>query len=360
MVEKEVVGKSKTTSKMIYMRYEIINKYTPLKRGVRGVFRLLIVLFISSCSTEPQQKTKKITPQKPKVNIEVPIFNADSAYTFVEKQVSFGPRVISSKGWKNCAIWLEKKLKTYTPNVIIQEADITTYDGKNHTLKNIIASFSAEKNNRVALFAHWDSRHIADHDTENTNSPILGANDGGSGVGILIEMARQFSIENPKIGVDIILFDAEDYGQEENSTHPIMEDSWCLGSQHWSKTPHIANYNARYGILLDMVGAKNATFYMEGYSSYFASSILQKVWGKGNKLGYGNHFVYKNGAEIMDDHVYVNHLAHIPTIDIIEYDPSSESHFNKHWHTHKDDMDNIDKNTLNAVGQTLLGVVYSE
>ena len=357
MVEKEVVGRLRIRFEMIDLRYGIFNKTSPLKRGARGVFGLLIILFISSCSTEPQQKK---TTKKPKAKIEVPTFNADSAYTFVAKQVSFGPRVISSKGWKNCAIWLEKKLKTYTPNVIVQEALITTYDGKNHTLKNIITSFSPEKNNRVALFAHWDSRHIADHDTENQNSPILGANDGGSGVGVLLEMARQFSIKKPKIGLDIILFDAEDYGQPENSKFPIMQDSWCLGSQYWSNNPHKPNYFARYGILLDMVGAKDATFRQEQISFYYGSNILQKVWRTASKLGFGNHFVYQNSKQIVDDHYYVNAITGIPTIDIIEYDPATENNFNKHWHTHKDDMDNIDKNTLNAVGQTLLEVIYTE
>ena len=321
---------------------------------------LLIIstLLIIGCSSEPQQKTKLIS--KPKVKIEVPTFNSDSAYAYVAKQVSFGPRVISSKGWKNCAIWLEKKFKTYTPTVIVQEAPVTTYDGKNHTLKNIIASFSTEKNNRVALFAHWDSRHIADHDTKNQNKPILGANDGGSGVGVLIEIARQFRIKKPNIGVDIILFDAEDYGQPENSGFPIMQDSWCLGSQYWSNNPHKANYFAQYGILLDMVGAKDATFRHEQISSYYGSNILQKVWRKASRLGFGNHFVFENANQILDDHYYVNTITGIPTIDIIEYDPATESNFNQHWHTHKDDMDNIDKNTLNAVGQTLLEVIYME
>ena len=319
---------------------------------------IISTLLIIGCSSEPQQKTKAIS--KPKVKIEVPTFNADSAYAFVAKQVSFGPRVISSKGWKNCAIWLEKKFKTYTSTVIVQQAPITTYDEKNHTLKNIIASFSPEKNNRVALFAHWDSRHIADHDTKNQNKPILGANDGGSGVGVLIELARQFSIKNPKIGVDIILFDAEDYGQPENSGFPVMQDSWCLGSQYWSNNPHKPNYFAQYGILLDMVGAKEATFRHEQISFYYASNILQKVWRKASRLGFGNHFVFESANQILDDHYYVNTITGIPTIDIIEYDPATESNFNKHWHTHKDDMDNIDKSTLNAVGQTLLEVIYTE
>ena len=159
---------------------------------------------------------------------------------------------------------------------------------------------------------------------------------------------------------DIILFDAEDYGQPENSNYPLMQDSWCLGSQYWSKNPHKQNYFARYGILLDMVGAKDATFRHEQISFYYGSSILQKVWRKANRLGFGEYFVFENAKQIMDDHYYVNTITGIPTIDIIEYDPSTESNFNKHWHTHKDDMDNIDKETLNAVGQTVLDVIYHE
>jgi hypothetical protein len=325
---------------------------------IRQKIFLFILIVFAGCSSEPQPK--KTNPKKPKAKIEIPTFNADSAYYYVEKQVSFGPRVISSKAWENCAIWLENKFLQYTPNVVVQEAPTTTYDGKQHTLKNIIASFSPEKNNRIALFAHWDSRHIADHDTENQDNPILGANDGGSGVGVLIELARQFSIKNPKIGIDIILFDAEDYGQPENSGYPIMQDSWCLGSQHWSKNPHKANYFARYGILLDMVGGKDATFKHEEFSRYFASNILQKVWRKANRLGYGNYFLFENSNQVLDDHYYVNTILGIPTIDIIEHDHSTETNFNKHWHTHADDMNNIDKNTLKAVGQTLLEVLYRE
>ncbi len=320
----------------------------------RNNILLISCFLIFGCYTESQKKSE------PNIEIKVPVFNADSAYYFVEKQVSFGPRFLSSKGWKDCSFWLEKKLKTYTENVIIQQAPVRTYDGKDHTLKNIIASFSVEKNNRIALFAHWDTRHIADHDTENPNSPILGANDGGSGVAILLEMARQFSKKSPAIGIDIILFDAEDYGQPENSIFPIMQDSWCLGSQYWSKNPHKSNYFARYGILLDMVGAKNATFRHEQTSSYFASDILQKVWRKANNLGFGSYFVFENAQQILDDHYYVNTITGIPTIDIIEYDPRTKTNFNQHWHTHKDDMQNIDKNTLNAVGQTLLETIYRE
>jgi Zn-dependent M28 family amino/carboxypeptidase len=317
---------------------------------------LILFLTIIACNSNQD----KFVEKKPKVKVEVPNFNSDSAYFFVEQQVNFGPRVISSKAWDNCSKYLTNKLESYNAKVIVQQAPITTYDQKNHTLRNIIGSYSPEKNNRIALFAHWDSRHVADYDTFNTSKPILGANDGGSGVGVLLEIARNLDLKNPKIGVDIIFFDAEDYGQPENSKFPNMNDSWCLGSQHWSKNPHKQNYFAKYGILLDMVGGKDAEFWQESISSYYASNIIKKVWDVAHNIGYSNFFIYKNSPQIMDDHYYVNTIAGIPTIDIIEYDPFSKTNFNKHWHTHADNMNNVDRKTLKAVGQTVMDVIYSE
>lgn len=316
----------------------------------------MLFIMVIACNSNKD----KIVEKKPKVKVEVPNFNSDSAYFFVEEQVNFGPRVISSKAWDNCSKYLTNKLESYNAKVIVQQAPITTYDQKKHTLRNIIGSYSPEKNNRIALFAHWDSRHVADYDTINTSQPILGANDGGSGVGVLLEIARNLDLKNPKIGVDIIFFDAEDYGQPENSKFPIMSDSWCLGSQHWSKNPHKQNYFAKYGILLDMVGGKDAEFWQESISSYYASNIIKKVWDVAHNIGYSNFFIYKNSPQIMDDHYYVNTIAGIPTIDIIEYDPFSKTNFNKHWHTHADNMNNVDRKTLKAVGQTVMDVIYSE
>tara|TARA_B100000902_G_scaffold155401_1_gene151847 strand:+ start:29931 stop:30950 length:1020 start_codon:yes stop_codon:yes gene_type:complete len=338
-------------SKINHMKLITLFKLNKLRISI--LFTFLSLIFYSCLIEDQKDNTQK-------VNIEVPNFSPDSAYHFIETQVNFGPRVISSKSWENCAIWLEKEFKKYTPHLIIQEAPVTTYDGKKHVLKNFIASFSPEKKNRVVLFAHWDSRHIADHDTINQEMPILGANDGGSGVGVLLEIARILKANETKIGVDIILFDAEDYGQPENSGFPIQKDTWCLGSQYWSKNLHKKNYYARFGILLDMVGGKNAKFYLEGNSSYYAKNILKKVWKKGHQLGYEKYFIYKDSPEIMDDHLYVNYYANIPTIDIIEYDPLTENNFNKHWHTHQDNMDNIDKRTLKAVGNTILHIIYNE
>lgn len=322
---------------------------------MRQIVPILALALLTACGTDTPKKEKVVKPQ-----VEVPTFNADSAYHYIQTQVDFGPRYISSQGWEACGDYLVNTLKKYTPHVQEQNTPFTTYDGKKHTLRNIIAEFSPEKNNRILLCAHWDTRHVADHDTENTDQPILGANDGGSGVGVLLEVARQLSLQNSNIGVDIILFDAEDYGQPESSLSTPQQHTWCLGSQYWSNNPHKEDYYAHYGILLDMVGAPNAVFTHEAVSKHFAASTLKKVWKTANDLGYGDHFQYQMTPQIIDDHYYINNLAHIPTIDIIEHDSEMPSGFNKHWHTHSDNMQNISKKSLKAVGQTVLDVMYNE
>lgn len=322
------------------------------------------IAIISSClivllSCQEEKKSSQSVKKEVKKTLEVPNFNADSAYLFIQQQVDFGPRFVSSQGWQQCGDFLVEKLKKYTPHVQEQNSPIQTYDGKTHTLRNIIASFSPEKNNRIVLCAHWDTRHIADHDEERENEAILGANDGGSGVGVLLEVARLLAQEESRIGVDIILFDAEDYGNP-NGDGTSTTSSWCIGSQYWSNTPHTTDYYAQYGILLDMVGAKDARFTHEGLSRTYAKRILKKVWAEAQSLGYGSYFVYQPTPQIIDDHYFVNAIANIPTIDIIEHDINTKSGFNKHWHTHGDDMNNINKNTLKAVGQTVTSVVYKE
>jgi len=315
----------------------------------------------TSCGGNNKKPTTDTTINKPIVNI--PVFNEDSAYTFVEQQVKFGPRVPNTPAQTKCADYLVSKLKTFLPNVIVQETKVKAYNGKMLTCKNIIASFKPELNNRIFLSSHWDSRPYADNDPDpkNHNTPIDGANDGASGVGILIEIARQINLNNPKIGIDIILFDVEDYGQPEFFIGPRNEDSWCLGSQYWAKNPHKTNYYAKYGILLDMVGATNATFPKEGFSLDYAPDVVRNVWNAAFKAGYANYFVDGNmGQRITDDHLYVNQIIKIPTIDIIHLNQSGDHSFPIEWHTLKDNINVIDRNTLKAVGQTLMTVIYEE
>lgn len=294
--------------------------------------------------------------------VKVPVFNEDTAFASIEKQVSFGPRVPNTPAHKACAEYLVSKLKSFSDHVFVQEAVVTAFDGTKLNCKNVIASFYPEKKQRIMICTHWDARPFADQDTKDTDKPIDAANDGGSGVGVIMELARHLKVAEPSVGVDFILFDAEDYGQPENvkKTSP-GEDTYCLGTQYWAKNPPVPNYRPMYGILLDMVGGKDATFTMEGVSMLYASSIVQKVWDAGNRIGYSDYFLYKKTPEITDDHLYINQIANIPTIDIIHYDESSPSHiFPVTWHTHADNLSNIDKKTLKAVGQTLLEVIFKE
>lgn len=327
------------------------------------LFILSLTIFAScggdkpAAETEQTAETEKPVASKPVV---VPQLNADSAYAFVKAQVDFGPRIPGTKAHADCARWMEEKLRSYIPDVMVQKGVATTFDRKKFEIKNIIASYKPELRNRILLCAHWDTRPFADRDEgNNLNKPFDGANDGGSGTGVLIEIARQLSIAQPEIGVDIILFDLEDYGQPENSTFPAMQDSWCLGSQHWARNPHKPGYFAKYGILLDMVGAKDAVFPREGASVYYASSVVDKVWSTASKLGYGSWFINAKSNPITDDHVYVNQIANIPCIVIVHYDVN-QSDFFGHHHRITDTMDQIDAKVLGLVGQTVLQVLFEE
>jgi len=321
---------------------------------------ICFTLIISACSTSEKDKPAqviKVEEPSPTVPVTVPNFNEDSAFAFVKAQCDFGPRVPGTAAHKNCADYLVALLKKYTPSVMVQNGNVRTYDGVSLDLKNIIASFNPSNKQRVLLFAHWDTRPWADHGTDSRSEPNLGADDGASGVGVLLEIARQFSIQAPAVGVDIIFFDVEDWGKSGGGAE--SEDSYCLGTQYWTKNLHVPGYIANYGILLDMVGGRNSKFRMEGNSKQFAPYVLDKVWKTGINLGYSSYFLFQDGGWITDDHIYVNRI-NIPSIDIIASDAGSSSGFPAHWHTHEDNMDVIDKATLKAVGQTVLHVVYSE
>ena len=323
---------------------------------------LILLIVLVSCDFSPA-KTSNAEKKKKKTIIPTPVFSGDSAYLYVQEQVDFGPRVPNTETHKRCSEYLAAKLKEFGAEVIVQEAEVTAWDNTLLNAKNIIGQYKPEIKNRVLLFAHWDTRPYADHcpDESRQNEPILGANDGGSGVGVLLEIARQLNKTPLPFGVDIIFFDAEDYGEPDHiEIQNHKQDTWCLGSQYWGKNPHVKNYYARFGILLDMVGAQNAKFHRELYSKHFAPRFQKKIWNTAHKIGYGDYFIFEDGGTITDDHVYVNKHLNIPCVNIIQFDPNSETSFGTYWHTHDDNMGIIDKNTLKAVGQTVLEYIYSE
>lgn len=311
-----------------------------------------LTLFFVSCNNEPKPAaTKAPAAAAPAYKQVSPDFNPDSAYYFVKTQVDFGPRVTNSPAHQQCGDWMVKELKKYTDNVIEQKTVITHFNGTRLKVRNIIAEINPKATKRILLCAHWDSRDRADKDNVDKDKPILGANDGASGVGVLLEVARVLKAHPSAIGVDLVFFDAEDLGNDQPNT-------WCLGSQYWSSNLHRPNYKANFGILLDMVGAANAAFAWEANSVQFAQPVLEKVWSTGYNMGYGKYFSYFRSGGIEDDHYYINTKAGIPTIDIIHYDPQTT--FPEHHHTHRDNMSVIDRNTLKVVGQTLLEVIFTE
>ncbi len=325
-----------------------------------GILALALFLSISSCKDSDTEKTVDSTEETtvtiPAVN--VPAFNPDSAYDYVAAQVAFGPRVPGSSAQKACAAWMEQKLTAFCDTVYRQSTTVTGGDKKALPCINLIGSIHPAAKRRILLLAHWDSRPWADADTKDQDKPVLGADDGASGVGVLIELARILK-SHPlpeNLGVDILFTDVEDYGRTEWG-----EDSYCLGTQYWARNPHVPGYRADFGILLDMVGGRGARFPMELSSTQYAPDVQRQVWQSAAKAGYSSFFPFTpSQGGVTDDHVYVNQLAKIPTIDIIHLTDATRSNFPAHWHTHNDNMSVIDKSTLKAVGQTLLQVLFEE
>ena len=311
---------------------------------------------------------KPVTDIEVEVNPVGPNFNADSAYAFTAAQCDFGPRAMNTDGHERCKEWIKQKFEQYGCKVVMQNADLKAYDGTILKSTNIIAQFRPELTTRILLCAHWDSRPWADNDPDEKNwhTPILAANDAASGVAVMLEIARLLASPlseglGEAIGIDFVCFDAEDYGTpqwEENQENSAS--SWALGAQYWSQNlPQ--GYEARYGILLDMVGGEGAKFYQEGASLEFAPEIVAKVWRAAHQAGYASFFPQQSGGMITDDHVPVNQYARIPCIDIIPYYPNCpQSSFGPTWHTINDNMQHIDRATLKAVGQTLVQVLWSE
>jgi len=311
-------------------------------------FAVLIVVFFTACDTAPKAKS---TPEVPvAVKSDVPEFSADSALYFVKKQVDFGPRIPNSKAHDACAAYLIQYFEKLRLKVHQQKGSVKAYDGKTLNFNNITAQYQPEKTNRVLISAHWDTRPWADQDERDPQGSFDGANDGASGIGVMMELARILSTKQINVGVDFVLFDVEDYGK------PEFEDSYCLGSQYWAKNYPFA-VKAFYGINLDMVGDAAAKFTYEGLSAQSAHSVLDKVWRSAHGLGYGDYFSFEETSGVTDDHAYVNKYTNIPCIDLID---RSTPGFARTWHKHDDTVANISPKTLKAVGQTLLYVLYLE
>lgn len=321
----------------------------------RNLFFLTFFSSLTFLACQSGNQTNETAPAE--VKLVSPEFNPDSAFSYTKAQVDFGPRIPSTKAHANCAAYLEKKFKSFGASVFVQEGAAQTYDGKKHQLKNIIVAFFPEKTRRVLISAHWDSRPFSDQDPDvaKRDQPFEAANDGASGVGVMLEMARQLQHQQPEIGVDFILWDIEDYGKANDQTP--NETTWCIGSQYWAKNQPTKGYRPLYAINLDMVGGSNAQFAQDEISRKYAPNIVSKVWDIAGEIGYGAYFINLPSGSLIDDHFWVNQVG-IPCIDVIHY--TDAAGFYSNWHTQLDNLNNIDRNTLKAVGQTMLETIFRE
>ncbi|MDX9750084.1 MAG: M28 family peptidase [Flavobacteriales bacterium] len=329
-------------------------------RNTRACAMLAGMMLLAACGggDRPATPARPALPPLP----PAPVFNADSAYAFVQMQVDFGPRVPGTDAHRACADRMVAMLQGYGAEVIEQTAQVTIYTGQKLPMRNIFARFHPDRKERILLLAHYDTRPFADRDTDRKHEPIDGANDGGSGVGVLLEIARHLAAKEHGPGVDILLTDVEDHGTPTGSMGLDQGsiDTWALGAQYFAKNPPVPGYTARFGILLDMVGARDATFMREAISMQYAPAVVHKVWKLAGELGHGRFFRNENKYFVgTDDHVPINRDLGIPTIDIIEYDASTQA-FGPYWHTHDDNMDVIDRETLQAVGHTVIETVWRE
>ena len=290
-----------------------------------------------------------------------PAFNADSAMTFLRRQVEAGPRVPGTAAHKATGDYLAATLRQLGADTVMeQHVEATAWNGDRLPLRNILARFSPEsKGKRILLVAHWDSRPWADQEAsdDKRRTPIEGANDGASGVAVLMEIARLLGLERSAEPVDILLTDGEDYGAPEG--HDGDETTWCLGTQAWiaGGMPYDFSTQPRYAILLDMVGGRDARFHREVISDYMAKDVVDMAWNRAARLGLGDRFGNERGGTVVDDHLFLNR-AGLPAIDIIESANPQTGSFNPTWHTHDDTADNIDPATLETVGTLIRSIVY--
>ncbi|MEY3982769.1 MAG: hypothetical protein RL160_326 [Bacteroidota bacterium] len=316
------------------------------------------LLWLSACTSgKKSDQAAEVNATDSLVIAPHPAFSGDSAFQYVAAQVAFGPRIPNSRAHARCAEYLFQKLDAFCDTVMVQQGLDTTYDGTPLVMKNIIGIFNPGAKNRILLCAHWDTRPFADQDPNEPRAVFDGANDGASGVGVLLQMAAMIQ-KNPlsNIGIDIIFFDAEDWGDRSGA----VKNSYCLGSQYWANNPHVPDYKAMYGVLLDMVGGKDALFAWEGNSLGRARDLVFRIWNTAGTLGYGKHFINMDRGPILDDHIYVMGILGIPMVDIIQYDPNTQSQFAAYWHTKSDNLASVDPATLKAVGSTVTALIYSE
>ncbi len=319
-----------------------------------GIKILIIALLATSCNS---QTKRNVTAADNSAPLRLAPFSADTARAYIAAQLAFGPRVPGTKAHQDCGNFLAATLDSLGADTVISQYATLRYpDGSPMPMRNIMARFNISQPHRILLAAHWDTRPWADNDPDPTNhdKPLPGANDGASGVAVLLEIARLITQNTPEAGVDILLLDCEDAGNHSD------DSSWGLGAQYFAQNlPYTSHDIPAYGILLDMVGDPAARFYREYVSQRYARQVNDRIHDIARMSGFDNYFIDEIGGAVTDDHTFLNR-AGIPTADIIDCTNALTGSFPRSWHTMADDLNAISTETLHAVGQTVANIIYSE
>jgi len=273
-----------------------------------------------------------------------PEFSGQRAYEILKDFCAFGPRVPASEAQRKAGDFIaasfQKKPFSLTRQEFVYRDSLKNVE---LSLVNFIAAFHPERKKRILLCTHWDSRPYADQEKDSSlhNQPIVGANDGGSGVAVLLGLADILAQKDPRVGVDLVFFDGEDYGPSD------VSDQYFLGSKYFAK--NMGDYHIEYGILLDMVGDFDLNIYQEKYSTAYAAAINRKVFVRAQKLGL-SAFVSRPKYAIMDDHLPLLEKG-LPVIDLIDFDYPF-------WHTLKDTPEACSPKSLEQVGRLLVSLLY--
>ncbi|MFN2431208.1 MAG: M28 family peptidase [Gemmatimonadota bacterium] len=281
-----------------------------------------------------------------------PAFDGQAAFELLERQVAFGPRVPNTAAHDSLLQFLSGYLRERADSVQVHAFEHVAVEGDTLRLANVLASFEPQARSRILLTAHWDTRPVAekDPDPNRRGDPIPGANDGASGVAVLLQVADVIAREPlPEgYGVDLLFLDGEDYGHDPRTFATRTEDMY-LGAREFARTH--ASYRPLFGILLDLVGDADPLFLQEGYSVDYAPEVVQRVWRAAREIGYEEYFEERPMGYVTDDHVFLNQ-AGIRTIDLIDFDYPA-------WHTHADTPEQVSARTLDMVGEVLLEVIYA-
>jgi Zn-dependent M28 family amino/carboxypeptidase len=332
---KKVRKGKKGSRQKVWLSHPSINRVWSLV----GLLALIAVAsFWKGCSG-----TVSISINAPTVHPAVSAFDGNHAFDLLVKQVEFGPRVPGSKASQQVQDFIAQKLKE-AGAMVLRQPFVVTYRGKTYQMANIIGVISGRSERKVLLCAHYDTRPVADQDPNpaNRDKPIPGANDGASGVAVLLEIAQVLKGFKPPLTVVFVFFDGEDLGD-------VEDGGMFFGSKYFARNLTIGGFNlkAEMGVLLDMVGDRDFASNDEWYSRRYAPQVVTGLLQAATHLGYQRYFFRPPTIAILDDHVPLNEIANIPTANIIDFDYP-------YWHTLQDTPDKCSPETLAIVGKTVL------